>query len=137
MESYHRDGYVSTSIAYRIDHQLFPSLVHWLAFSQAQGEDANCQIDLDTEISYFGTIIQPCTFSCKMKKNGFSVWKHLGQLNTQNKRYSFDSSVKRKLHYIHFTVSLYITYSVPKCVFCAIVVSPRTYCSPIRWLYRK
>lgn len=73
MESYYRVGYVSTSIAYRLGHQLFPSLVHWLAFSQAQGEDANCQIDLDSEISHFGTIIQPCTFSCKMEKNGFSV----------------------------------------------------------------
>lgn len=69
MESYYRVGYVSlTSIAYRLGHQLFPSLVDWLAFSQPQGEHANCQIDLDPEISHFCTIIQSCAFSCKIKK---------------------------------------------------------------------
>lgn len=139
MESYYRVGYVSTSIAYRIDHQLFPSLVHWLAFSQAQGEDAYCQVNLDSEIFHFCTIIQPCAFSCKIRRMVLVVWKHLGQLNTHNKQYSFDSSMKRKWYYmyIRFTVSLYIIYAVPKCVFWAIVVSPLTYCSPIRWLYRK
>lgn len=78
MESYYRVGYVSlTSIAYRLGHQLFPSLVDWLAFSQAQGEHANCQIDLDPEISHFCTIIQSCAFSCKIKKNDFIVLKSI------------------------------------------------------------